>query len=71
MGDDVRRTKGGELLLDIAKYILTAVVVTSFLTERLNFKIGAMGLGAGAISAIVGIAFLPPAKRDKREETTP
>ena len=68
MGDDVRRTKGGELLLDIAKYILTAVVVTSFVTERINLKIGLVGLGIGIVFVVAGIGVLPPTTRDAEKE---
>ena len=67
MDEDHRRLESGKFLLDIAKYILTAIVVTSFITERINMNIGLLGLAVGAAFAVVGIVVLPPKPSDKEE----
>jgi len=67
MVDDPRRLEGGKFFLDIAKYVLTAVAVTSLLTERINVRIGLVGLAVGVGIAGIGLFVLPPKKRREPE----
>ena len=66
MSDDPRRLEGGKFFLDIAKYVLSAVAVTGFLSERVNVGIGLLGLGVGFTIALVGFITLPPKKEEAK-----
>ena len=68
MTEDHRRLESGKFLLDIAKYILTGVAISSVIAERIDLKIAVFGFSAGVALAIVGVLILPPRKKGEERE---
>jgi len=60
MQDRARRTEIGKMLIDVAKYVFTLIVIGGLFSERLN--IGAITMGVLLATGIATIGFLaiPP-----------
>lgn len=60
MRDRTRRTELGRVLLDVAKYVVTIVVIGGLISERVN--VGAVLLGVVLAIGIGAIGFqvIPP-----------
>ena len=67
MANRTRRTAIGNLLIDVAKYLLTAVGVGGLVSERVVWRMVVLGLLASLIIGILGFWVIPP---DPEEEDT-
>lgn len=70
MAQEVRREELGKFFLDLAKYVLTVVVVGTLISEVVNLRALLIGLGLGAGLTVIGYWILPPAIRDAKELTS-
>jgi len=65
MTNRTRRTKLGEMLLDVDKYILTVVVVGGYISpEKLGVGLIIAGLLVAIVIAIMAVMIIP---KDKEE----
>ena len=60
-----RRTKLGEMLLDVDKYILTVVVIGGFFTpERISVGLILAGFFIAVLMAVAALVIIPPDKEE-------
>ncbi len=59
-----RRKETGKMLMDVTKYLLTTVLIGSFVTEKLNFALGTIIIAIAIVTFLVAF-FAIPAKEEK------
>ncbi len=52
------------MLMDVTKYLLTTVLIGSFVTEKLNFALGTIIIAIAIVTFLVAF-FAIPAKEEK------
>ena len=62
--------KGGEWLLDVAKYVTTAIVVASFLGEFSEQKALYYGIGSLVIGTCLIVGFIAIGRAEDKENKT-
>ena len=48
-----RRKETGKMLMDVTKYLLTTVLIGSFVTEKLNFALGTIIIAIAIVTFLV------------------
>lgn len=62
--DQTRRTELGKMFFDVAKYVLTIVVIGGLISERINVGAILLGIGLGTALATIGYFAIPPQQGD-------
>jgi hypothetical protein len=57
-----RRKEFGKMFLDVAKYVITIVVIGSLLTEKLDVKMAIIGLTIFFLILLAAFFTIPPNK---------
>ena len=60
----LRRHELGKMLLDVAKYVLTIVVIGGLVAERLNFRMLGLGIVMAIVFIVSGFWTLPLERKD-------
>lgn len=61
-----RRTAIGNMLIDVGKYLLTAVVVGGLVSERVVWSMVSLGLLMTLIIGAIGFWVIPPDREEER-----
>lgn len=59
MRDKTRRTELGKMLIDVAKYVVTIVVVGGLFSERIDFGTVVLGIVLAIGFALIGFHVIP------------
>jgi uncharacterized membrane protein len=64
MRHDKRRTKIGEMIIDVAKYLLTIGFIGNVFTEKINIMSGIAIIIVVTILALIGFYTIPPERKE-------
>lgn len=59
MTNRTRRAAIGNMLIDVAKYLLTAVAIGGLVSERVDWRMVIMGLLMALVTGAIGFGVIP------------
>lgn len=64
MKHDRRRTKIGEMVVDVAKYLLTIGFIGNIFVEKISVVSGIITMGVVIILTLIGFYTIPPERKE-------